>query len=101
MAHKHGVCDACAADIFVGAWELPLVGETGEGSVGAAHERSRVAYLAYVGAVGSNDLHLLDPSVRGDSLQESKTENSGHLDGGHHVERHEGHGGGESSGVVC
>lgn len=68
MAEEHGVCDACAASVRVGAWELPLVGEASETRIGARNIAAWVAIVADVGTVGSNDLHLLDPSVRRDRL---------------------------------
>lgn len=68
MAEKHRVCDASAASVRVGTWELPLVGEASEARVCAGNVAAWVAIVADVGTVGSNDLHLLDPGVRRDRL---------------------------------
>jgi hypothetical protein len=101
MAHHHRVCDARAAGIRVGTWELPFVRVASETSIGASNIAARVTVVADIGAVGSNDLHLLDPTVRRNSMREGKGEH-GHLEGGHHAERQDRHGSRDGlSNVVC
>ena len=78
---------------------MPLVRETSEGRVCARNVAAWIAKVASVGTVGSNDLHLLDPSVRRDKLREDKGGNR-QLEAGHHVERHEENGRGGCLSVV-